>query len=153
MTRGLYFSDFHIGQEFTSGRRTITETDLVLFAGFTGDYNPLHTDVIFARTTRFKQRIAHGMLVTSISTGLVHALGIFDGSVIGLMSQSFQYKAPTFIGDTIHIKLTVMSTNLSSKGGKGRVVFKADIFKHDDTLVNTGDWMLMFKDKPKSQGT
>ena len=67
MSRELYFSDFQVGQSFVSGRRTITETDLVLFSGFSGDYNPLHTDVIFANTTPFKQRIAHGMLVTSIS--------------------------------------------------------------------------------------
>ena len=138
MARGLYFSQYTVGQVFRTPRRTITETDLVLFSGLSGDYNPLHTDVVFAQTTPFKQRIAHGMLVTSISTGLAHALGIFDGTVVGLMHQNFTYKAPTFIGDTIHLKLTVRQTHLSSKGGKGRVVFQTEIFKPKLTkVINT----------------
>ena len=96
MARGKLFSEFEIGQTFTSGRRTITEADVVMFAGLSGDYNPLHTDKVFAEKTPFKQRIAHGMLVASISTGLAQTLGVFEGTTLALMEQTFQYKAPVF---------------------------------------------------------
>ena len=78
MPRGTFFSDFEVGHAYTSQGRTITETDVVMFAGLSGDYNPLHTDQTFAEKTPFGQRIAHGMLVSSISTGLAQTLGIFE---------------------------------------------------------------------------
>lgn len=147
MSRGLYFSEFQLGQEFTTVRRTITETDVVMFAGLSGDYNPLHTDAVFAAKTPFGQRVAHGMLVTSISTGLAQTLGIFEGTTMALMEQTFQYVAPTFFGDTIHLVLRVEDTKASSKGGKGVVTFASDITKQDGTIVNKGRWVVMFADK------
>ncbi len=121
-----------------------------MFAGLSGDYNPLHTDQTFAEKTPFGQRIAHGMLVTSISTGQGQTLGIFEGTTLALMEQSFKFKAPVFFGDTIRLKLTVESTKASSKGGKGIVFFRSDILKQDDTVVNTGTWTVMFRDKRAS---
>ncbi len=147
MPRGTFFSDFEVGQEFISGRRTITETDVVMFAGLSGDYNPLHTDKVFAEKTPFKQRVAHGMLIASISTGLGQTLGIFEGTTLALMEQTFKYKAPVFFGETIHFKLTVNATKASSKGGKGVVTFDAHIIKQDGTVVNEGTWVVMFRDR------
>ena len=69
MARGRFFSQFEVGQSFESVGRTVTETDVVMFAGLSGDFNPLHTDQTFAEKTPFGQRIAHGMLAASISTG------------------------------------------------------------------------------------
>ena len=139
MSRGLFFSDYEIGNEFQTGRRTITETDVVMFAGLSGDYNPLHTDAVFAEKTPFGQRVAHGMLVTSISTGLAQTLGIFEGTTLALMEQTFVYKAPTFFGDTIHLKLIVDATRPYSKGGKGVVTFRSEVIKQDGTVVNEAD--------------
>ena len=147
MSRGLYFSEYEIGNEFQTGRRTITETDVVMFAGLSGDYNPLHTDAVFAERTPFGQRVAHGMLVTSISTGLAQTLGIFEGTTLALMEQTFVYKAPTFFGDTIHLKLIVDATRPSSKGGKGVVTFRSEVIKQDGTVVNEGRWVVMFRDR------
>ena len=147
MAKGRYFSEFAAGQEFSTGRRTITETDVVMFAGLSGDYNPLHTDAVFAAKTPFGQRIAHGMLVTSISTGLGQTLGIFEGTTLALMQQTFRYTAPTFFGDTIFLKLIVSHTKPSSKGGKGVVTFQSQVIKQDDTVVNEGEWVVMFRDK------
>lgn len=147
MPRGTWFSDFEIGQTFTSMGRTITEADVVSFAGLSGDYNPLHVDATFAEKTPFKQRIAHGMLSASISTGLGQTLGIFEGTTIGLLGQTFEYKGPVFFGDTIRLRLTVESAKASSKGGKGVVVFRSDILKQDDSVVVTGTWTVMFRDK------
>ena len=147
MPRGTFFSDFETGSTYTSQGRTVTEADVVLFAGLSGDYNPLHTDKTFAEKTPFGQRVAHGMLVSSISTGQAQTLGIFEGTTLALMEQTFQYKAPVFFGDTIRVRLTVQSTKASSKGGKGVVVFQSDILKQDDTVVNTGTWTVLFRDR------
>ena len=87
------------------------------------------------------------MLVTSISTGLSQTLGIFEGTTIGLLQQTFVYKAPTFFGDTIHLKMHVRETKPSSKGGKGVVTFDAEIIKQDGTVVVQGEWKVMFFDK------
>ena len=85
MARGTYFSEFEVGQDFVSGGRTVTEADVVAFAGLSGDYNPLHIDKSFAEKTPFGKRIAHGMLSVSISTGLGQTLGIFEGTTMALM--------------------------------------------------------------------
>jgi acyl dehydratase len=147
LARGLYFSEFALGQTFTSGGRTLTEADVVAFAGLSGDYNPLHTDAVFAASTRFGQRIAHGLLAGSISTGLGASLGIFEGTTLALMKQEFEYKAPIFFGDTIRLRLTVESLTPSSKGGKGVVVLRSEILKQDDSLAVTGTWTVQFRDR------
>ena len=147
MPRGTFFSDFEVGQSFTSVGRTITEADVVAFAGLSGDFNPLHTDATFAAKTPFGQRVAHGMLSASISTGLGQTLGIFEGTTLALMEQTFAYKAPVFFGDTIRLRLTVASVKASSKGGKGVVQFQSDILKQDDTVVCAGSWTVLFRDR------
>lgn len=148
MARGTWFSQFEIGQIFESQGRTVTEADVVLFAGLSGDFNPLHTDETFAARTPFKQRVAHGMLAASISTGLGQTTGIFEGTTLALLGQTFEYKAPVFFGDTIRLRLTVESTKPSSKGGKGVVVFRSDVLKQDDTVAVGGTWTVMFADTP-----
>jgi acyl dehydratase len=87
------------------------------------------------------------MLSASISTGLGQTLGIFEGTTLALMSQTFEYKAPVFFGDTIRLALTVESVTPSSKGGRGVVVFRSEILKQDDAVVNTGTWTVMFRDR------
>lgn len=146
MSRGLRFSQFELGQTFESGGRTVTEADVVLFAGLSGDFNPLHTDATFAAKTPFGQRVAHGMLVASISTGLAQTLGIFEGTTLALMEQTFRYKAPTFFGDTVRARLIVRELTPSSKGGKGVVRFDSEVVKQDGTAVVEGEWVVMMRD-------
>ena len=146
MARGHLFSQFAVDQRFVSVGRTITEADVVMFAGISGDHNPLHTDAVFAASTPFKQRIAHGMLAASVSTGLGQTLGIFEGTTLALMGQTFEYKGPVFFGDTIRLALTVQSCTPSAKGGKGVVVFRSDILKQDDSVAVTGTWTVLFRD-------
>lgn len=146
MARGHLFSQFAPAQRFVSVGRTITEADVVMFAGLSGDYNPLHTDATFAAQTPFKQRVAHGMLSAAVSTGLGQTLGIFEGTVLALMGQTFEYKGPVFFGDTIRLALTVDTVTPSSKGGRGVVVFKSEILKQDDSVVITGTWTVLFRD-------
>ncbi len=147
MARGRWFSEFEVGQAFLSGGRTVTETDVVQFAGLSGDFNPLHTDATFAATTPFERRVAHGMLAASISTGLGQTLGIFEGTTLALLAQTFEYKAPVFFGDTIRLQLTVETIRASSKGGRGVVHFRSDILNQEDTVVVTGSWTVQFRDR------
>lgn len=146
MARGKRFSEFTTGDVFETGGRTVTEADVVNFAGISGDYNPLHTDAVFASKTPFEQRVAHGMLAASISTGLGQTLGIFEGTTLALMSQTFEYKAPVFFGDTLRLRLTVTETKASSKGGRGVVTFASDILKQDGTVAVAGNWVVLFRD-------
>lgn len=145
--RGRYFSEFEVGQQFTSQGRTVTEADVVLFAGISGDFNPLHTDETFAATTPFGRRIAHGMLAASISTGLGQTLGIFEGTTLALIGQTFEYKGPVFFGDTIRLVLTVETCTPSRKPGRGVVVFRSEIRKQDDSAAIVGTWTVQFRDR------
>lgn len=117
------------------------------FAELSGDFNPLHVDAEFAAKTPFGQRVAHGMLAASISTGLGQDTGIFKGTTLALMEQSFRYKAPLFFGESIRLRLVVRETRPSSKGGKGVVTFSADVLKGEDTVVVEGTWVVLFADK------
>lgn len=144
--RGMRFSEFEVDQSFTSQGRTVTEACVMAFAGISGDFNPLHVDASFAAKTPFEERVAHGMLGASISTGLGQTLGIFEGTTLALMEQTFQYKGPIFFGDTIRLQLTVTNTKPSSKGGKGVVTFRSDILNQKDEVVTTGSWTVLFRD-------
>src|SRR5262245_55068191 len=101
--RGLYFEELLIGLEMESPARTITEVDVVNFAGLSGDYGALHTDAEYSRTTIFGQRLAHGLLGLSIASGLAARLGFIEGTAQAFARLSWSFKAPTKIGDTIRI--------------------------------------------------
>lgn len=81
----LYFEDLSVGQEFMTPARTVTDADVASFAAWTGDFNPLHTDEVYAAGTRFGQRIAHGLMGPTWCIGLLARLGVFDGSAIALL--------------------------------------------------------------------
>ena len=144
---GRFFSEFEVGQVFESDARAVSEADVMQFAELSGDHNPLHVDEDFAKKTPFGQRVAHGMLAASISTGLGQDTGIFEGTTLALMEQTFRYKAPLFFGESIRLRLEVVGTKPSSKGGKGVVSFSANVLKGEDTVVVEGSWTVLFRDK------
>ena len=105
--------DYQVGERIVTPGRTITEADIVNFAGLTGDWHPLHTDVTYAATTPFGERIAHGMLVLSAGSALAFRLGTFV-----LLPRSFiafygmervRFTTPVKIGDTIRLEAEVAS--------------------------------------------
>src|SRR4051812_41032917 len=99
----LFFDDLEVGQEWESLGRTITEADIVNFAGLSGDFNPIHVDHEFAKTTPFRRPIAHGMLVFSIGSGLgVQCPLVRTVAVVGI--REWYFRAPVFIGDTIKVR-------------------------------------------------
>jgi acyl dehydratase len=109
----LYYEDYTIGEKLRSPGRTITETDIVMFAAFTGDWHPLHTNVEFAKKTFFGERIAHGMLTLCVGSALMFRLGMFVAlpkSFIAFYGMdSVRFTGPTKIGDTIRCEVEIES--------------------------------------------
>src|SRR5690349_2459296 len=121
---GLYFEEFVIGDKATSTSRTITEADIVAFAALSGDYNELHTSETYASRTIFGKRIAHGLLGLSIAGGLAFQMGFLVGTVDAFRGVEWEFSAPIYIGDTIHLEAEVSETKAFPRLSNGRVVFK-----------------------------
>lgn len=145
LDRGMYFDEFEVGQTFVSPRRTITEADVANFAGISGDFNPLHTDEEFARTTQFGGRIFHGPGVFAIATGLESRLGIKEGTAIAFLGMTWNMRAAVKIGDTIHVSETVKECRASSsKPDRGIVTFAVEVRNQHGEVCQDGDWLVMF---------
>ena len=145
MSHGLTFDEFNLGDTYSSQARTITETDVVNFAGLSGDFNPLHTDAEFGARTPFGERIAHGMLVASIATGMANWTGVFEGTTLALLEQVIRYKGAVKFGDTVHLELEVLTKKESSKPDRGVVCFAARMRNQRDEVVQDGEWTLLMK--------
>lgn len=127
-----FYGEFDVGERWRSRARTITETDLVLFAAFSGDWYPLHTDAEWVKHTQFGQRIAHGLAVLSISSGLwILKPGSLD-AFYGI--DKLRWIRPTFIGDTIHVESEVLS--IEEKNPRQAIVtYKSDVLNQKDEVV------------------
>ena len=146
MSTGLYYDDFREGQAWTSPARTITETDLVMFAGISGDYNPLHTDEEFAKGTQFGGRIFHGPGVFAVATGLESRLGIKDGTAIAFLGMTWNLTNAVHIGDTIKVHERVAGLRASSsKPDRGVVTFDVQVTNQHDEVCQEGQWVVMFR--------
>lgn len=145
----MFLEDFKVGQSYTSPARTITEADVVSFAGLSGDYNPIHTDAEFSGRTQFKQRIAHGMLGLSILTGLGSRSGILDGSAIAFLGiEEWKFAGPIFFGDTVHVRMTVSEVRPSSKPGAGVLKRRMELVNQRGEVVQTGSFVTLVRAKP-----
>ena len=144
---GKYLNDYVIGEEYVSPSRTITETDVVMFAALTGDYNEIHTSVEVAKNNNFGQRVVHGLLCLSISHGLLFRLGLLDQSAIAFLAvDDWRFKAPVFIGDTIHARFKVLEIIPSSKDPcRGVLRLLTQVVKQDGTVAQEGVKTLMMK--------
>jgi len=147
-SRGLYFEELPPGLEVTSPARTITEADVVNFAALTGDWNPLHTDAEFARTTIFGQRIAHGLLILSIASGLIARLGLIEGTVEAFRELRWKFRAPVFIGDTIRLTATVTEARPMPRLNGGLVTLEVSVLNQRGEVVQKGTWEALVKSRP-----
>jgi len=144
--RGLYFEEFEPGIEYISPGRTITEADITAFAGLSGDYHQLHTNAEFAKTTPFGQRIAHGLLVLAIATGLGNRLGFLEDTAIAFLGLSWKFTKPVFIGDTIRLRVK-MAKKRAVSPEMGMVIFDAAILNQKDEVTQEGEWTVMVRRK------
>ena len=143
---GLYWEEWKIGAEFVSSARTITETDIINFAGISGDYNPLHIDEEFCRNTQFGTRIAHGPLVYSIATGLIFQLHLYDDTLIAFLGfDSLKFTKPVKIGDTIHARVEVIEKRETSKSDRGIMKRLLQVLNQNNELVQEGVQAFLLK--------
>ena len=142
---GLYFEDYVIDSVSTSRGRTVTEADIVNFAGLSGDFVELHTNEEYARRGPFGRRIAHGALIFSISTGLMVQIAGDPESIIAFYGvDKLRFVAPVFIGDTIHVSQRILETQ-KKNAERGVVAFEITVHKQDQTPVVVYTARLMVK--------
>lgn len=140
---GLPFEDFEVGRVVISPARTMTEHDIVAFAGLSGDYNPLHTDAPFAEGTQFGERIAHGLLGLSVASGLAARLGIIDGTALAFLGLDWKFRRPILIGDTVHAEMEVAATRAMPSAGGGVVTFAVKLINQRGEICQRGKWNLL----------
>jgi acyl dehydratase len=146
MNRGLYFEDITEGMSVRSPGRTITEADIVLFSALSGDWNQLHTDAEYAKSTPFGERIAHGLLGLAVASGLASRLGFLEGTVEAFLSLDWKFKAPIRIGDTVHLEASV-ARKREMPGLGGVVVFDVTLLNQKGEVVQKGQWTVLVKKK------
>lgn len=147
---GLYFEEFTVGQKIVTVGRTIAESDIFTFAGLSGDFNQIHTDAEFAKTTPFGQRVAHGLLGVAITSGLAMRTGVLEGTVIAFREiNEWKFSKPVFIGDTIHAEMTVTETKSLPRLGGGSVTIVFDVKNQKDETVMKGTWVVLVASKPQ----
>lgn len=145
----LWFEDFHAGQVFETRSRTITEADVVMFAGWSWDTNPVHTDAVSALEGRFGERIAHGVLGLSVAMGLVAGTGVFEGSSIALLGiDGWRFRAPLLIGDTVRCRVEVTSVRLTQRGDAGILERGLTLLNQRSDVVQEGEIGLMVRRRP-----
>ncbi|MBI2757605.1 MAG: dehydratase [Chloroflexi bacterium] len=147
---GLYFEEFNVGQKIVTVGRTVAESDIMTFAGLSGDYNQIHTDAEFSKSTPFGQRIAHGLLGLSIASGLAMRTGILEGTVMAFREiNDWKFVKPVFIGDSLHVELTVTETKALARIGGGSVTIALEVKNQHDDICQRGTWGVLVMSKPK----
>jgi acyl dehydratase len=137
-----FFEDIAVGEEYESPGRTVTETDIVLFAGLSGDYNVLHTDAEFMKGSIFGERIAHGLLVLAIQSGLFSRATQAYAS-LAFVGLRWKFKGPVKIGDTIRLRAKVVAKRETSKDDRGLITVARRVLNQRDELVQEGETDLL----------
>lgn len=144
LQRGLFFEQFFIGQAIKTVGRTITETDIVSFAGLSGDYNQIHTDVEFGKTSFLGKRVAHGLLILSIASGLAMRTGFLEGTVIAFREiEKWKFLKPVFIGDTVYVELMITDKKEFTRLKAGSIITDVIVKNQSDEIVMKGTWIAL----------
>ena len=133
-----YYEEIEVGEEYESPGRTVTETDLVLFAGLSGDYNVLHTDAEFMKTSSFGERIAHGLLGLAIQSGLF-SRATKAYATLAFVGMRWKFKAPIKIGDTVRLRARVSAKQDDDKPDRGLVTVQRTLVNQRDEIVQEGE--------------
>jgi acyl dehydratase len=147
MTKTEYFQDYAVGAQRTTSGRTITEADVVIHAGHTGDYFPHHVDAEFARETPFGQRIAHGTMTFAIGIGLT--AGQINPVAFTYGYDRLRFPKPVFIGDTIHTRVTIKEKQPDAKRpDSGRVIEACEVVNQRGEVVLYCEHILVVQIRP-----
>lgn len=145
---GKYFEEWNMGDVYQTNGRTITLTDISLFAGLSGDHNPLHTNVTYAKNSAFGERVAHGFLVLAISSGQINQMRLFEGTTEAFLGLSeLKFQTGVLPGDTITSIGTVVEKRVSSQG-KGIMKFEIKVVNQRGDICCTRQGNFIIKRKP-----
>jgi acyl dehydratase len=147
----LYFDDLDVGDRFETSGRTVTEGDIVAFAGLSGDFNSLHVDAEFAAGTPHGQRIAHGLLVLAIVSGLstrLPLMKLIEKAILGLAGLECKWVKPAFIGDTLHAVTEIVAKEPGRKPDRGTLVMKRVALNQRGETLMESTWRLVLKTRP-----
>lgn len=147
--QGRYFEEYKVGDFLTSTSRTIVEGDLTTFAALSGDFSGIHMDSEMAEKGPFKQRVAHGLLVMSIASGLLVKLGFLEGTLMAFREMTWKFSLPVFIGDTLCAEAKVVETRTMPRLGGGLVGFEVGVLNQSDKQVQSGRWSLLISSRKK----
>jgi acyl dehydratase len=143
----LAFDDLAVGQEWESAGRTVTESDIVTFAGFSGDFNPIHMDHEYAKTTPFRRPIAHGFGVFSLASGL--GVSTPPTRIIALMGvRDWTFRLPVYAGDTVRVRTRVAELTPRGRGKRGEVVWYRALVNQDGKVVQDGHLVTLVECRP-----
>ena len=147
---GKYFEEFETGMTFLSPGRTVTDSDIVNFAGLSGDYTQIHTNVEFSKSTPVGQRVAHGILGLSIASGLATRTGVLEGTVIAFREiREWKFIKTVFIGDTVRVSMHVLETKELRRMGGGLVNIELRLLNQNDETVMKGIWKVLMASRPE----
>ena len=147
--RGMYFEQFEVGMQIVTGSRTVTEADIVNFAGLSGDYNQIHTDAAYASKAPYGQRVAHGLLGMAIASGLAVQTGFMEGTVLAFREiTQWKFSHPILIGDTIHALIQVTDTKAMPRLKAGAVSINLDVRNQKNETVQHGQWVVLMQSQP-----
>jgi acyl dehydratase len=142
-----FFDEIALGEEYESPGRTVTESDIVMFAGLSGDYNVLHTDAEFMKQSIFGERIAHGLLGLAIQSGLFsRATQVY--ATLAFVGLRWKFKAPVKIGDTIRLRAKVTGKKDLPKPDRGLITLQRTILNQRDEVVQQGETDLIVEKRP-----
>jgi acyl dehydratase len=146
-----YFEDYNIGDEFVTPGRTVTEADVVMFAGLTGDYNRIHTDAEYMKESIFGARIAHGLLGLALVNGLKYRTDYDPDGVIAFLGLTWKFSGPIKFGDTIHAIVRIASKRETSKPDRGIMVQSVQVLNQRGEVVQEGEFTTMLKRRPRAE--
>lgn len=150
-SRGMYWDDWQVGQTIVTPARTITSTDIVNFACLSGDFNEVHTNFEYCKTTQFGEPIAHGPLVYAVMGGLQYASGINEGTLLALLEvNKWKMLVAVKHGDTIRLEMTVIDKKETSKPDKGVVRLHRKCVRQDGVTVQEMEATLLYRRRPQA---
>lgn len=147
--RGLYFEEFEVGRGIETPGRTVTEADIVAFAALSGDWTAIHVDREYAAGTPFGERIAHGLLVLSIASGLAVRQGFIEDTIMAFRSVEWKFSLPVKIGDTVRVRLEIAEKQALPRLGGGQVIFDVEVLNQQGKTVQRGVWSMLVKSRPE----
>jgi acyl dehydratase len=144
--RARYFEDYTVGDARETSGRTITETDIVLHAGQTGDFYPHHMDAEWCKGQSFGQRVAHGTLIFSVAVGMT--AGEINPEAMSYGYDRLRFVRPVFIGDTLRVRVAVAEKREHKRPGQGLVVERVEAINQRGETVLACEHLLVVRKKP-----